>query len=97
MSVSKVEELLKVAGQTLYFELPESVQKQLNLPKYVCSGPIVTQRLTYVAHRIWQVSNGEARYLKNRFAPVQCPPDPAELTAIILSARRIQNTDLYDL
>lgn len=97
MSVSKVEELLKLYNQTLYFELPESVQEQFNLPKYVCSGPIVTQRLTHVAHRIWQVGNGEARYLKNRFAPVQEPPDPVELTTIIISARRLRNTDLYDL
>jgi len=97
MSVSKVEELLKLSDQTLYFELPESVQKQLNLPKYVCSAPIVTQRLVHVAYRIWQVGNGEARYLKNRFASAQEPPDPVELTTIILSARRVQNTDLYGL
>lgn len=83
--------------QTLYFELPESVQEQLGLPKYVCSDLKITQQLTHRAHRIWLVGNGEARYLKNRFMPVQTPPDPVELTTIIISARRIRNADLYDL
>ena len=91
------------AGRTLYFELSEDAQQRSGLGQYVyTNAPIdrppwrsMDRQLVWLAIRIWEVADGQARFLKNRYVSVALAPDPEELTLVMLSAQRVDSTNLW--
>lgn len=83
------------AGQTLYFELSEDAQQRSGLGRFVYANAPIERQLFYSAIRIWEVADGQARFLKNRYVSVALAPDPEELTLVMLSAQQVNGTDSW--
>lgn len=85
------------SARTLYFELSEDAQQRSGLSRFVYTNAPIELQLFWSAIRIWEVSDGQARFLKNRCAPVAEFPDPEELTLVMLSAQQVDVKDLWRL
>ena len=83
------------ADRTLYFELSEDMQQRSGLSRFVYANASTELRLFWSAVRIWEVSDGQARFLKNRHVSTALLPDPEELTLVMLSAQRVDSTDSW--
>ena len=81
-------------GRTLYFELSEATQQRSDLGQFVYTNAPIERQLFWSAIRIWEVADGQARFLKNRYVSVALLPDPEELTLVMLSAQRVDSTNL---
>ena len=80
--------------RTLYFELSEDMQQRSGLSQFVYTNAPIERQLFWSAIRIWEVADGQARFLKNRYVSVALLPDPEELTLVMLSAQRVDSTNL---
>lgn len=85
------------AGRTLYFELSEATQQRSGLSQFVYTDAPIERQLFWSAIRIWEVADGQARFLKNRYVSDTLLPDPEELTLVMLSAQRVNSTNLWRL
>lgn len=81
--------------RTLYFELSEDMQQRSGLGRFVYAKASTELRLFWSAVRIWEVADGQARFLKNRYVSTALLPDPEELTLVMLSAQRVDSTDSW--
>ena len=81
--------------RTLYFELSEDMQQRSGLGRFVYAKASTELRLFWSAVRIWEVADGQARFLKNRHVSVALLPDPEELTLVLLSAQQVNGTNSW--
>lgn len=83
-------------ARTLYFELSEDTQQRSGLSRFVyTTGAPIDLQLFWSAIRIWEVADGQARFLKNGYAPVDDLPDPEELTLVMHSAQQVDVKGLW--
>ncbi len=83
------------AGQTLYFELSEDAQQRSGLGRFVYANAPIDRQLFWSAVRVWEVADGQARFLKNRHVSTALLPDPEELTLVLLSAQQVNGTNSW--
>ena len=95
--MTKKELAAHQAGRTLYFELSEDTQQRSGLSRFVYTNAPIELQLFWSAVRIWEVADGQARFLKNRYVSATILPDPEELALVMLSAQQIDGTDVWRL